>query len=222
MILRDMNGVVQRLARHGHHGQNIVLRRIRRNVQTVKMEVGHIHARRNGAGTLRFGRQVIHIVDLQHIARRESQDWCDVMAVVGKSVPTVWVGYGEESEGKLMIVRTQFRRFRKWRCLVSFRKHENEATQDKNSDSEHQNAVHRYSSYSFEGENRLIVVIPAIEDWRRFRRSDDSSYTVRTCPPARPGRFSRAARRLGLRSWAGNHVLPLTPDPGWAGNRSPL
>jgi hypothetical protein len=32
------------------------------------MKIGHIHARRNGAGALRFGRQVIDIFNFQCIA----------------------------------------------------------------------------------------------------------------------------------------------------------
>ena len=53
--------------------------------------------------------------------RGNSQDWCDVVAIVGEQVTTIRVGYGVEREGKLMIVRTEFRRFRKWRSLISSR-----------------------------------------------------------------------------------------------------
>ena len=48
MIPRDSNGVAQRLARHRHHRENIVLRRVWRNFEAVKMKVGHVHAWRNG------------------------------------------------------------------------------------------------------------------------------------------------------------------------------
>jgi hypothetical protein len=79
------------------------------------------HARRNGAGAIRFGRQVIDIFNFQCIAWGNSQDWCDVVAFVGERVATIRVSDGVEREGKLMIARTEFRRFRKWRSLVSSR-----------------------------------------------------------------------------------------------------
>src|SRR5215469_3700052 len=161
MVLRDGNGVVERLPRHGHHGENVVLWRVRRNLEAVEMKVGQVHARGNGTGTLRFGRQLIEVVDSERVTWRDSQDRRHVAAVECERVATVCVGHRVEREGKLMIARTQFRGFGKAQALVASRGEKYHTTGKSNERGEQQNAVHESNSFNIVRQTRVPPAYPS-------------------------------------------------------------
>lgn len=161
MVLRDGNGVVEGLPRHGHHGENVVLWRVRRNLEAVEMKVGHIHARGNGTGALRFGRQVIEVVDSERVTWRDSQDRRHVAAVECERVAAVRVGHRVEREGKLTIACTQFRGFGKGQALVASREEKYHTTHKSNDRSEQQNAVHQNNSFNIVRPTRVLSAYPS-------------------------------------------------------------
>ena len=94
------------------------------------MKVGHIHTRRNCTRTLCCRGQVINVVYLDRIARRDAQDRGNIASVERESVATVRIGHSMERQRQLMISRTQFR-LRKWQALVCPCRDKNRATNEK-------------------------------------------------------------------------------------------
>ncbi len=84
LLRRDLNRVMERLALRRHHVQDIVLRRIWRDVQSVKVKVGHVHARMTEAVFSRLGVELIFIFDVQNTSRLDADHGRRVVVLITK------------------------------------------------------------------------------------------------------------------------------------------
>ena len=75
---------MQRLSGRGHHVQDIVLRRIWRNVQTVEMKIGHLHARMTEAILFRLSGELVLIFHIQNASRLHANHRGRVFALITK------------------------------------------------------------------------------------------------------------------------------------------
>src|SRR6266850_7715169 len=87
----------------------------------MKMEIRHVHARRDRAAFLGVNRQIVHVVDLERISGRNSDRWGNTLALVNESISAI--GIKRRMQGKRsgsdMIPRADFRRRGNGMCGVS-------------------------------------------------------------------------------------------------------
>src|SRR5207245_11437581 len=67
MIARNLNRVVQNVARRGQHTKDVVLRRVRRDGEPVKIQVRHVHARIHRASFRTLGINVVDASDFDNV-----------------------------------------------------------------------------------------------------------------------------------------------------------
>src|SRR5713226_5888720 len=75
---------MQRLSGRGHHIEDIVLRSIWRNVQTVEMKIGHLHAGMTETIFFRLGGELILVFHVQSTSRLDANDRWRVVALKAK------------------------------------------------------------------------------------------------------------------------------------------
>src|SRR5262245_50818610 len=91
MVSWNLDDVMERVARHGHHVDYIVLWGLRRNLQAMEMEIRHVSTRRDRA-TLRGVRgQVVHIRDLERVSGIGANGWRDAPAIIGEGIPALGI-----------------------------------------------------------------------------------------------------------------------------------
>ncbi len=101
LVGRDDDGVLEALAGHGHHGEDIVLMGMGRDVEAVEVEVGHVAAGAVDAELAGVGGEVVLVDQVEDAAGRGSHDGRDLGAVVGEGGPAGGgVGDGAEDEGR--------------------------------------------------------------------------------------------------------------------------
>jgi hypothetical protein len=69
MIAWDHDGIMQNLARLGHHPDHIILGRIGRNGEPMKMQIRHVHARIYRTSLRRLGRKIVDVGDFENVTR---------------------------------------------------------------------------------------------------------------------------------------------------------
>src|SRR5258707_160669 len=67
MIARNLNRVVQNLARHGQHSEHVILRGVRRDSEPMKMQVSHVHAGIHRTSFRGLGRKIVDVVDSENV-----------------------------------------------------------------------------------------------------------------------------------------------------------
>src|SRR5437016_14026099 len=91
MIARNLDRVMQVLARRGQHAQDVILRRIRRNGEPVKMQVRHVHAGIHRASFRRLGRKVVDVSDFENVPRGSTNYRSYVPTVKSEGIPAILV-----------------------------------------------------------------------------------------------------------------------------------
>src|SRR5258705_2086174 len=119
MIGGNFNHIVERFAGLGQHIDDIVLWRLRRNRKTVKMEIRHVHARRDRAAFLGVSRQIVHVVDLERISGRNSDRWGNTLALVNESISAIGIKRRMQGKRSDMILPADFPRRGNGMCGVS-------------------------------------------------------------------------------------------------------
>jgi len=103
VVLWNLNGIAQGFPGHSHHVQDVILRGIGRNLQAVKMQIGHVHTRGDRATLRGFGRKVINVGNLELVSGRDSQRRCYWLAVEVKGVLSFGSDAGVQSQGQCVI-----------------------------------------------------------------------------------------------------------------------
>src|SRR5437868_8940795 len=89
MVPRNLNRVLQNLTGHGQHAQDVILRRIRRNGEPVKMQVRHVHAGIHRASFRRLGRKVVDVSDFENVPRGSTNYRSYVPTVKSEGIPAI-------------------------------------------------------------------------------------------------------------------------------------
>src|SRR6266704_1527158 len=87
--------------------------------------------------------------DLDCVTRRDTQDRRHGLAVKGECIPTFRVRYCMESQEQFMIARMEFRRFGKWRAVVSSDRDDDRATNEGDNGDAYITAAHQANSFDF-------------------------------------------------------------------------
>ena len=103
VVLRNLHGLAERLPGPGHHAQDVVLRRIRRDRQSMKVQICHIHARGDRTALPWVCREVIDVGDLELVPWRKPQRRSVWLAVIVKRILTIGGNGCVQSEGKRVI-----------------------------------------------------------------------------------------------------------------------
>src|SRR5262245_754992 len=104
LVQWNMNFIVEGLSRHGNHVQNIVLGSLRRNTQSMKVKIRHVHARANRALLARWLWQIIHVGDSQGVSWRNTNDRWYRLSVESKAVPAITPAHRMKSQSRYVTV----------------------------------------------------------------------------------------------------------------------
>ena len=116
MIARNLNRVVQNVARRGQHTKDVVLRRVRRDGEPVKMQVRHVHAGIHRASLRRLGRKVVDVGDFENVARRSTDHRSHTRAVEGEGIAAILVHCMQRKRYNV-VLRSHLRWFRQRNSL---------------------------------------------------------------------------------------------------------
>ncbi|SRR5258706_10481814 len=111
MIPWNLDGVVQPLARHSNHAEHVILRGIRRDGESMKVQVRHVPARIHGTSLAGFGRKIVDVVDFERVPRGGSDHGSIRAAVENESVPPIFI-LGAKRKGNDVILGAHLRWFR--------------------------------------------------------------------------------------------------------------
>src|ERR1700722_7475812 len=109
MIARNLNRVVQSLARPRHHSDYVILGRVRGNSEPVKMQVRHVHARVDRTGLRGLGGKIVAVRDFEDVPWGRTDHRCHILTVESESVPAVVI-HCAQREGYNMVLRLHLRR----------------------------------------------------------------------------------------------------------------
>src|SRR3989441_508300 len=116
MIARNLDRVMQDLARRGQHAQDVILRRVRRDGEPVKMQVRHVHAGIHRTSLRRLGRKVVDVGDFENVARRSTDHRSYVPTVKSEGIQAILL-HCMKRKGYNMILRAHLRWFRQRNSL---------------------------------------------------------------------------------------------------------
>src|SRR6266404_8977370 len=105
MITGNLNRVMQRLARHREHSDNVILWSIRRNGESMEVQVRHVHAGIHRTALAGLGGKIVDVGDFENVARSGTDDWRDRLAVKGEGIQAVFV-HGMKRDGHGVILRS--------------------------------------------------------------------------------------------------------------------
>src|SRR5207245_1365605 len=111
MIARNLNRVVQKLARRGQHTKDVVLRRVRRDGEPVKMQVRHVHAWIHRTSLRRLDRKIVDVGDFENVTRGSTDHRGHICTVKSEGIPAILV-HSMKRKGNNVILRAHMRWFR--------------------------------------------------------------------------------------------------------------
>src|SRR5271167_1138490 len=111
MIAWNLHRVMQDLAGHGHHSEDVILWGVRRNSEPMKMQVRHVHARIHRTSLAGLGRKIIDVGDLENIPRGSTDHGGDARTVESEGIPAIFV-HRMQRQRYNVPVRPYLRRFR--------------------------------------------------------------------------------------------------------------
>src|SRR6267378_6188878 len=91
VIARNLDRIMQNLARHGHHSEHIILGRIGRNGQPVEMQVRHIHARVHCAVLWRSPRKIVDIGDPENVTWGSADYGSHLLILESEGIPAIFI-----------------------------------------------------------------------------------------------------------------------------------
>src|SRR5437667_414929 len=116
MIARNLDRVMQDLPRRGQHAKDVVLRRVRRDGEAMKMQVRHVHAGIHRASFRRLGRKVVDVSDFENVPRGSTNYRSYVPTVKSEGIPAILV-HCMQREYYNVILRSHLRWFRQRNSL---------------------------------------------------------------------------------------------------------
>src|SRR5437870_6219254 len=116
MIARNLNRVVQNVARRGQHTKDVVLRRVRRDGEPVKMQVRHVHAWIHRTSLRRLDRKVVDVGDFENVTRGSTDHRGHICTVKSEGIPAILV-HSMKRKGNNVILRSHLRWFRQRNSL---------------------------------------------------------------------------------------------------------
>src|ERR1700720_2070657 len=112
----NLHPVVQDLARLGQHPDHIILRSIRRDGESMKMQVRHVHARIHRTSFAGLGREIVDVGGSKNVAGGSPDHRGDVRTFEGEGIPAIFI-HCMQCERYNMILRSHLRRLRHWNSL---------------------------------------------------------------------------------------------------------
>src|SRR4029077_11925347 len=109
LIAWNLNRIVQDLAWHRQHSDDVILRGVRRNGEPMKMQVRHVHAGIHRTGLRGLGRKVIDVGDPENVARGSTNHGSHLPAVEGEGIPAIFI-YCMQREGHNAILGAHLRK----------------------------------------------------------------------------------------------------------------
>src|ERR1700756_1896136 len=128
--------VMQNLARHGHHSEHVVLRRIRRDRQPMKVQIRHIHAGIHGASLWRPRWQIVDIGNSENVPRGGADYGSHRSIVESEGIPAILI-YCVQRQGYYVILRLHLRRLRRFNSLGNAHGSENHLGSNEGNRSRH-------------------------------------------------------------------------------------
>jgi hypothetical protein len=91
MIARNLNRVMQNLARAGEHCENVILRGVRRDGKPVKMQVRRIHARIHRTRLVGLRRKIVDVGDFENVTGGSADHRSYRITVESEGIPAIFV-----------------------------------------------------------------------------------------------------------------------------------
>src|SRR5437588_10478566 len=109
MISWNFNCIAQSLAWHGDHSEHVILRRERRDAESMKMQVRHIHAGTQSTSFAGIRGKIVDVGDLENVTRESTDQRSYRLTIESKGIAAVFMHYMER-KGYNMILRFHPRR----------------------------------------------------------------------------------------------------------------
>jgi hypothetical protein len=111
MIARNLNRVVQDLARHGQHSEHVILQGVRRDGEPMKMQVRHVHARTHRTSLPGLRRKIVDVRDFENVTRGNTDHRSHAFTIESEGIPVIFV-HRMQGERYDVILRLHPRRIR--------------------------------------------------------------------------------------------------------------
>jgi len=111
MIARNLNRVVQNLARHGQHSEHVILRGVWRDSEPMKMQVRHIHAGIHRTRLRGLGRKIVDVRDSENVAWGSTDHWSHGRTIESEGISPILI-HRVQRKGYNVILRSNLRRLR--------------------------------------------------------------------------------------------------------------
>src|SRR4030081_1202129 len=89
MIARNLNRIAQNLAGHGQHSDHVVLRGIRRDGESMKMQIRHVHAGIHRTSLRGLGRKIVDVRNSENVTGESTDHRSYLPPIESEGIPTI-------------------------------------------------------------------------------------------------------------------------------------